>query len=203
MIRIGIYSLFLFLMCFNIANAGDLERGKTLSASCAACHGPDGNSQIATNPKLAGQNEKYFIAQMRAFKLGKNGGRDNAIMQALSQGLSAQQVIDLAMYYASLKIKPGQAQEKYVKLGRTIYQGGLIKLGLPACSACHGPKGLGNAQAGFPAIGGQHAEYILAQLEAYKKGTRGGGLNDMMSGVSKNLTKEQMQAVASYIAGLH
>lgn len=203
--------ILIFILCFCGFNAvyaqvntqPNPQTGEKLAAACAACHGPDGNSSLPANPNLAGQNEKYFVAQMQAFVMGQKGPRFNPVMQALATGLSKEQINDIAAFYAEQKIKVGTALAKYVKRGERIYRGGLFGQGIPACSACHGPKGLGNAESGFPALSGQHAEYVVAQLEAYKNGSRKGDLNEMMQLIAKKLTREDMDAVASYIAGLH
>lgn len=179
------------------------EPGEPLAVACAACHGADGNSVIPSNPSIAGQNQKYFIEQMNLFIKGNQGGRDNPIMHAIAMGLSAEQIKQLADYFAQQKAKIGAADPQYVPLGQRIYQGGIRDQQIPACAACHGPKGEGNQESGFPSLQGQHAAYTIAQLEAYKKGSRQGDVNGMMTGVAKQLSKEDMQAVASYLQGLH
>ena len=77
---------------------GDVEKGKELSATCAACHGADGNSTIPTNPILAGQYESYLI---RALSDYKSKARDNAIMGGFAAALSDQDIRDLAAYFSS------------------------------------------------------------------------------------------------------
>lgn len=82
------------------ATAGDVAKGKELSATCAACHGADGNSTIPANPKLAGQYESYLI---RALSDYRSGARNNAIMAGFATALSDQDIRDLAAYFASQK----------------------------------------------------------------------------------------------------
>lgn len=95
-------SLAVALVVFGLSSVamagGDAENGKTLSATCAACHGADGNSTIPTNPKLAGQYESYLI---RALSDYKSGARNNAIMAGFAAGLSGQDIKDLAAYFSS------------------------------------------------------------------------------------------------------
>jgi len=81
-----------------VATAGDAAKGKELSATCAACHGADGNSTIPANPKIAGQYESYLI---RALKDYRSGARNNAIMAGFAAALSDQDIKDLAAYFAS------------------------------------------------------------------------------------------------------
>lgn len=80
------------------ASAGDIAKGKELSATCAACHGADGNSTIPANPKLAGQYESYLI---RALSDYRSGARNNAIMAGFATALSDKDIRDLAAYFAS------------------------------------------------------------------------------------------------------
>ena len=100
---------------------GDVEAGKTKAAACAACHGADGNSVVSANPKLAGQNAKYVVAQLQYFKTGE---RDNAIMKGMAAGLSDQDMADIAAFYATQKPKIGAADETLVHRGEQIYRGG-------------------------------------------------------------------------------
>lgn len=74
---------------------------------------------------------------------------------------------------------------------------------ITACIACHGPKGTGNAQAGFPALSGQHAQYTILQLELFKDKKRSNDLNGIMRDISAHMSTDDMAAVAYYIQGLH
>jgi len=183
---------------------GDPERGANKIATCLACHGQDGNSQSAAlGPKLAGQHEGYLARQMKLFQ---SGGRENAIMAPMAAGLSAQDMADLGAYYAAQTVQTGIADDQLVALGEQIYRVGNPPTGVPACQACHGPSGLGNPLAGYPALAGQHTQYTLTSLQGFHQGVvwgQGDEANAVMAGVARNLTEEQMQAVASYIEGLH
>ncbi|MEZ5476235.1 MAG: c-type cytochrome [Thiolinea sp.] len=151
---------------------GDPAAGKTKSATCAACHGADGNSTNPEWPKLAGQTETYLFKQLKNFKAGQDadGGRYNASMAPMVASLSEQDMADLAAYFSSQTAKPGSADETQVDLGRQVYKGGNNESGVPACAACHGPNGTGNPAAKFPALAGQHAKYTEIQLQAFGKG---------------------------------
>ncbi len=192
------------------ANAGgDPEAGKQKSATCAACHGPDGNSVNPAWPKLAGQGEKYLIGQMQLFK---DRVRVNVLMNLQVENLSEQDIQDLAAYYTSQPASSGTADadkeyqgKKLYKIGERIYRGGNAATGVPACMSCHGPNGLGNALAKFPRLSGQHAVYTATQLRAYRSGARyqpDDNLNSMQ-GIVGYLTETEIDAVAEYIAGLH
>jgi cytochrome c553 len=185
------------------AAPGNIAAGKQKSEACVACHGPDGNSTVGTWPKIAGQNARYLFEQLKAFKQGEKSGRYNAVMAPLVAGLSEQDMRDLAAYYASQKAAPGKADPKLVKLGERIYRGGDMKRRVAACIACHGPRGLGNPEAGFPRLSGQYAAYVEKQLKDYQNGTRTNGLNNIMPTIAKKMTPQEMAAVASYVEGLH
>lgn len=196
--------LLVTLIIANVAFAGpDAVAGKQKAVACAACHNVDGNSTNPTYPKIAGQNSRYLIEQLLDFKQGAASGRDNPIMQAIVAGLSNQDILDLAAYFNTQTMSRAVAEPKYVKLGQEIYRGGLAAKNIPACSACHDPMGRGNAQAGFPWLAGQNPEYTIAQLQAYKDGTRKNDINGIMRTIAAKMNKQEMTAIASYIAGLH
>lgn len=183
------------------AQGGDAAAGKSKAAVCAACHGADGNSSIGEWPKLAGQHAHYLENQLHAYKSGE---RNNPIMAGQVAALSDQDIKDLAAYFAAQPLKPGVAIPELAKQAEALYRGGRAEAGIPACSACHGPQGAGNAAAGYPAIHGQHAQYTAMQLKAYRSGERAGtDLATMMSQVAKQLSDADIEALASYLSGLH
>ncbi|MDN3516500.1 c-type cytochrome [Aquisalimonas lutea] len=180
---------------------GDVSRGEELSGSCAACHGAQGESSNPEWPNLAGQSERYLFEQLRAFKSGE---RQNAVMAGQVANLDEQDMRDLAAYYASQDpVISGSVSEDLRDLGETIYRGGLPDKGVAACMACHGPSGAGMPGAGFPRIGGQHAQYVATQLRAYRSGERDTDRNAMMRTVAEQLSDEEIQAVSSYVSGLY
>lgn len=181
--------------------AGNAEAGKTLSVACGACHGADGNSLAPSFPKLAGQGERYLLKQLKDFK---SGTRANPIMAGQVAGLNEQQMADLAAFYASQTVTIGQAKKELVEQGERLYRAGNQEKGIPACMACHGPSGKGMAGAGFPALGGQHAGYIKAQLDAFSAETRtNDGETRMMRDIARRMHNEEIEAVSSYIQGLN
>lgn len=179
---------------------GDPEAGQAKSALCATCHGPDGNSELAINPKIAGQNARYMIKQMQDFK---SGARPGPIMAAMVINLSDEDIEDLAAYYAAQTPTLLGADPEVVELAESLYRSGVGELEVTACSACHSPTGTGNAPAGFPALGGQHPEYTLQQLKDFRSGARANDHDGMMRLVTERLTDPELEALASYLAGLH
>ncbi|GGF64624.1 c-type cytochrome [Alteromonas lipolytica] len=191
----------------SVTAEGDPEAGKAKSAVCAACHGPDGNSMIDMNPKIAGQHANYLAKQLTEFRLasstGGAEGRNNAVMNGMAAPLSDQDIADLAAYFSSQEAKPGATPENFVEAGAALYRGGDADRGVTACIACHGPSGNGMQLAGFPDISGQHVAYTTAQLKAFRAGERHNDMNGMMRDVASKLTDEDIEILANYIAGLH
>jgi len=182
------------------AQAGDAQAGKKLAAPCAACHGKDGNSAASSFPKIAGLGEKYILKQLKDFK---SGARDNAIMKGQVAGLSEENMADLAAYFAGNKRTVGYANKDKVALGEKIYRAGNMATGVPACLACHGPDGSGMSSAGFPALGGQHADYIKSQLVQFQEDKRENDASKVMRDIAGRMSNKEVAAVAEYIQGLH
>lgn len=172
---------------------------------CAACHAADGNSVTPANPKLAGQHAEYIIKQLRNFKdavkdPNKDGVRRSAVMGGIADKLSDQDMLNLSVYFSEKTMKPDSAKLPY-DLGQKVYRGGNASTGVPACAACHGPTGAG-IPTQFPRLGGQHADYILAQLKAFRAGDRANDAGKMMRTIANKMSDQEMLAVANYIAGL-
>jgi cytochrome c553 len=177
----------------------DLAKGAaSFGGVCAACHNADGNSVIAANPKLAQQHPEYLLKQLQEFKAGK---RENAIMKGFASALSDEDMRNIAYWAASQKATPGFAKDKeLVALGERIYRGGIADRQVPACAGCHSPNGAG-IPAQFPRLAGQHAEYAVAQLTAFRDGVRKNSVQ--MTQVAAKLNDREIRAVADYVAGLH
>ncbi|RCX32783.1 cytochrome c553 [Thioalbus denitrificans] len=179
--------------------AGDATAGKTKSATCVACHMTDGNSVNPIWPKLAGQHYDYLVKQLSDFRAGN---RTDPTMAAMVAPLNDQDVLDLAAYFSSQTQAPGAANPDLVQQGEQIYTQGNPASGVAACTACHGASGLGMPQARFPRVGGQHPDYVKKQLNDFRAGVRGNDPNGMMRDVAMKLTDAEIEAVASYMAGL-
>ncbi|SHN22736.1 Cytochrome c553 [Pseudomonas asturiensis] len=181
--------------------AGNAAAGQAKTAVCGACHGPDGNSPAPNFPKLAGQGERYLLKQLREIKDGK---RVVVEMTGLLNNLDDQDLADISAFYAGQKGSIGAASPDLVAKGEALFRGGRLDQGLPACTGCHSPDGAGNIQAGFPHLGGQHADYIKKQLTAFREGDRtNDGDTMVMRAIAARLSTQDIEALAHYIQGLH
>ena len=183
----------------------DAAKGQSIATQvCAACHAADGNSAMVANPKLAGQSYDYLHKQLVNFKpqAGKKVERDNAVMAGMIANLSPGDMKDVAAFYASQKLKPASAKDKELAaVGQKIYRGGVAASAVAACAGCHGPSGAG-IPAQYPRISGQFAEYVEAQLKAFRAGSRANDPNGMMRAVAGRMNDREIQAVSEYVAGL-
>jgi cytochrome c553 len=176
----------------------DLAKGQAkATAICAACHADDGNRGSPAYPILQGQHPEYLVKQLEEFKAGK---RVNAIMQGMAATLTEDDMRDVAGFYASKQAKPGFAKSKdLATLGEKIFRGGIADRSIPACAGCHGPSGAG-IPSQYPRLAGQHADYTLAQLTAFRGGVRKNSVP--MMGVAAKLNDNEIKALSDYIAGL-
>jgi cytochrome c553 len=179
---------------------------QTINTVCAACHGADGNSTSPANPTLAGQGAEYLTLQLMHFK---DGVRVNPVMAGMAASLSPEDMQALGFYFSQQKPKGMAAKDPgLVTLGQQLYRGGNSATGLPACAACHAPTGIG-IPVRYPRLSGQHADYTVAQLKAFKAGERGMDKDGkdfsgrVMVQVASKMSEQEMRAVAEYAAGLH
>ncbi|MDY6991910.1 MAG: c-type cytochrome [Pseudomonadota bacterium] len=186
---------------------GDIEAGKekTTTYNCIACHGADGKGLAPNWPNLAGQHGSYIIQQLKAFQ---SGSRSDPSMSPMAMPLKdkEQDMADIAAYYASLSPHVSSVNEaEVVAPGQKLYRGGQKDKALPACTACHGPKGHGNPAAQYPLVSGQQIDYTAKQLNDYKSGTRGGagGSAAIMSDIAVKMSDKEIKAVAEYMAVLY
>lgn len=180
---------------------GDPAAGEALAASCAACHGQEGKAPIAPDyPKIAGLGEEYLLKQLLDIKEGR---RPVPAMAGILDPMSEQDLMDLAAYFDSFDLEFEQADPELVDLGRTLYRAGNLASGVTACTACHGPRGDGVEAAAFPKVGGQRAAYMAKQLVEWQQGIRTNDPNAMMQDIASKLTDAEIEAVSSYMSGLH
>lgn len=186
-----------------VATVGDPIAGKAKSEVCVACHSTDGNSVVPAWPKIAGQIEKYLIKELIEYRKADKGTRFDPTMAAITQSLTEKDIADLAAFFSQQKETLGATQQAQLELGQKLYRGGDVQKGTPACIACHGSRGEGNEPAKYPRLSGQHADYTAEQLKKFRAGIRSGDPNAIMRDIANKMTDKEIQAVSSYVSGLH
>jgi len=195
---------------------GDAAAGQTKATACAACHGVDGNPSDPQYPRIAGQAERYTARQIALIASGQRGGTAVAMMPFV-QGLTPQDMRDIGAYFATQKAGAGLADDtviaegpnkgmKFYEVGQRLFRGGDAARGVPACLACHGPSGGGNPGPAYPLVAGQFQDYSARRLQEYRTGTtmeKDPALFHIMAQVSNKLTDEEIQALATFLQGLH
>jgi cytochrome c553 len=189
------------------AGKPDLAKAQQIvNQVCSACHGADGNSPSPANPNLAGQQADYIALQLAHFKTGI---RNNPVMAGMSATLTAEDMRSLGAYFAQQKPKGLTAKDAdLAAAGQKLFRGGDAAGGVPACAACHAPDGAG-IPSRYPRLGGQYADYTLAQLRAFKAGERGMDKEGkdvngrIMAQIAGRMSEQAIAAAAQYAAGLH
>jgi cytochrome c553 len=194
---------------------GNISSGKEKAAACISCHGENGNSMVSTFPKLAQQHSSYLIKQLQAFK---NGTRKNPMMSSIAMGLTDEDMVDIAAYYAEQEISANQLPvlddedegekkgdskntiQTIIAQGSDLYRNGDLTREVSACIACHGPFGEGNKPAAFPLIKSQHADYLIKTLTDFKADLRSNNPENMMHMIAKKMTDEEIKAVSYRIS---
>lgn len=177
----------------------DLAAADTdVPAVCVRCHGDAAAAPVSRLvPKLAGLSPAYIEFALRSYRAGT---RASGIMQAAAGPLDDGAIRRIAAYYAALPRTRGtDGGQAATELGRRIAEDGLPTEGIPACLACHsGPR-----REIFPRLSGQHAPYIVNQLELWRKGLRRDiAPGQIMAPIARRLTPEQMHSVAAYLESL-
>jgi cytochrome c553 len=189
------------------AGKPDLAKAQQIvNQVCSACHGADGNSPSPANPNLAGQQADYIALQLAHFKTGI---RNNPVMAGMSATLTPEDMRSLGVYFAQQKPKGLAAKDAdLAAAGQKLFRGGDAVGGVPACAACHAPDGAG-IPSRYPRLGGQYADYTLAQLRAFKTGERGMDKEGkdvngrIMAQIAGRMNEQAIAAAAQYAAGLH
>ncbi|HEX7802252.1 MAG TPA: c-type cytochrome [Pseudoxanthomonas sp.] len=195
---------------------GDAKAGQTKASACAACHGADGNGSDPQYPNIAGQSERYIAHQVALIASGQRGGAAVAMVPFVKD-LTPQDMRDIGAYFATQKAGAGLADDtviadgtykgmKFYEVGQQLYRGGDAARGIPACMACHGPSGAGNPGPAYPHLGGQRQDYAARRLQEYRTGTtteKDPALFNIMAQVANKLTDQEIQALGTYLQGLH
>jgi cytochrome c553 len=177
---------------------------RAVNESCGRCHGVDGRGRGGSAfPRLAGQRPDYLYAALQAFARGE---RYSGMMEPIAAGLSLEEMREIALYYGSPKElspppTPPETDPAIVR-GKAIASHGIPSQRVPSCVDCHGP-GATRRNPIYPILAGQYANYLVLQLELFKKGQRGGSAYaHLMHPVAARLNPEQMRDVARYYESL-
>jgi cytochrome c553 len=195
--------LLLCLVSSHLFAQVDIEAGRQLYLTrCVACHGTNGNASIDQWPKLAGQHQSYLIKQLNEYKKGTEGRRYNAVMYSIAKDLSKTDIDNITAYLTVQIVTPGATKRAEFAHGQKLYRGGDRERRIPACTACHGPRGEGNAFANYPAVSGQNAAYLIERLTNLRN-EQDSHSTFTMHDIATRLNDADMRAVASYMAGVH
>ncbi|HKI74078.1 MAG TPA: c-type cytochrome [Pseudomonadales bacterium] len=202
---VPVATLFLSLLTYSgVAQAQSSEQTPdVVKQTCFMCHSQEGNNpDLAFVPRLAHQNDTYIVEQLKAFRDGSRAGPPGMLyMWPISQSLTENQIKVAAKWYADQPPPTPFPEDPAVNaVGKDIFEHGILKSSVAACSSCHGPKAAGNGI--FPRLAGQTPQYLLAQLRYFNSGVRNDKNADVMKPIASHLTEEQMNAVSHYISTL-
>ena len=179
---------------------GDAARGATLNASCVGCHGITGYQasfpEVYRVPAISGQNAKYIVAALEAYKKGE---RKHPTMHAMAQTLSEQDIADLAAYYAT---HGGETAATAAVPPPPADVAALLTKG--ACASCHGEDFRKPIDGSYPKIAGQYPDYLFAALKSYKveNNPQVGRGNAIMGAQVKQFSNKELKALAQYLGSL-
>ncbi len=179
-------------------NATEIQKAAEEKAVnlCSTCHGPRGISTSPEFPILAAQHKNYLEAQIDAFRKKTRAEKDaHDFMWGIAGNLDESIIGGIAAYYAAQPPARGRSDDPaLVAKGRELFDKGLPDRGIPACMVCHGTDATGRAD--FPRLAGQHAKYVVKQLNYIQSLVR---TAPVMHGIVKDLTPSEMQALAAYV----
>ena len=182
---------------------GDAKAGEAINAMCIGCHGIKGYQasfpEVYRVPMIAGQSAKYIAASLTAYK---KGDRKHPTMRAISESLTDQNIADLAAFYSQQGLPEGKsAAPKEAKAASAQVTALLNKAN---CASCHGANYSAPIDPSYPKIAGQHADYLLVALKAYKNDANQvvGRNNAIMAGMAKQYTNAELKLMANYLASI-
>jgi len=180
----------------NVTRKEAIASGRERALLCQSCHGKDGNSVQPEVPNLAGQNAGYLLDQINRFA---NGLRKDYVMNQLAKNFTTEDKINIAIYYYSTPVKPQHLNWHLVYKGEPLYK--------EICSNCHGQEGLGRKN--LARLAGQQVDYVKKVLTQFRNTANQSTSKSesprnsvTMERVAKNLTDEQIDALAAYVAQL-
>lgn len=194
-------TLLLFISSSLAFAGGEAVAGKDKALICTGCHGTDGNNSNSDYPVLAGQVEYYLLKQLKDFK---SGARIDDHMTSMVLAVEEPDFEDIVAYFSNqtLRQQSEKTKDHEMKLGKSIFTSGIKSKSIPACSSCHGSKGLGNKVAVYPSLASQHKEYIVKTLKNFREGKRKNDKDKLMRNVASKLNNKEIEALATYISNL-
>ena len=187
----SLVALSTLLLAVALPAAAQAPKAPAKAEQCVACHGPEGNSPSGDFPNLAGQTFRYLYLQLRDFQEGR---RKDPLMTPQAEGLTRDEVTELAQYFAAQKPKPNGFKADAARVAR-----GAKKSDEVLCPMCH--LGEFSGQNEIPRVAGQQYDYVVKQLRAFKERTRTNDAGNMTA-VARTLSDEDILDLANYIANL-
>lgn len=173
-----------------LLSGGNSAKGKKASSQCVGCHGLKGNSPVPSIPSLAGQNAKYLVTAMKAYK---QGSRSNKMMSRVTKKMKTRQMENIAAYYAKQIPTKGSERAKNKKKFQPLFEGKNIAT---VCNACHGANG-NSTRRGIPSLARLHPDYIQSAIRKYKNGER---KHELMTTLVSYLSDIESEKVSLYYA---
>ena len=179
---------------------GDAKAGGQKIAMCIGCHGIHGYQasfpEVYRVPMISGQNAKYIVASLNAYKKGE---RKHPTMRGISASLSEQDMADLGAFYEQhAKVEPVTKTPKVpdAKVAALLQKG--------ACISCHGDNFSKPIDPSYPKLAGQHKDFLFVALKSYKTENLStwGRSNGVMGGIAKQFSNAELKAMSAYIASL-
>ena len=179
---------------------GDAKAAEQKIAMCIGCHGIKGYQasfpEVYRVPMISGQNAKYIVASLNAYKKGE---RKHPTMRGISASLSEQDMADLGAYYEQhAKVEPVTKTPKVpdAKVAALLQKG--------ACISCHGDNFSKPIDPSYPKLAGQHKDFLFVALKSYKTENLStwGRSNGVMGGIAKQFSNAELKAMSAYIASL-
>jgi len=165
--------------------------------ACSSCHGKAGVAPPGSPfPDLAGKQAEYIAKQLMDFRAGT---RSHPVMTPIARAMKDSDVGGVAKYIGSLPGGAAPTRATQPARGESLDRVGDMALGLPACANCHGMSGSGIGPL-LPSLAGEPKEYVLAQLHAFRAGTRSNDDGGVMRAFAQRLSEADMQALAEFYA---
>lgn len=183
---------------------GNAAAGAGTYGVCAACHGTQGEGNMALNaPKIAGAAGWYIRNQIANYQNGRRGAPDSGDMfgmqmAPMARTLATPQMLEnVIAYIESLPDAPAEPTilDGNAERGRVTYT---------TCAVCHGQNGEGLWTTNAPRLAGMSDWYLYNQLVNFREGVRGTHdddiYGDQMAMVSEMLNgDEAIRNVIAYI----